>query len=389
MKAAPTAADKLAVAQANADWSIPALWVFLGGYVAARRADLVLLPAPQRARDAGPVARRGGGVSGVREPRRARHRRRHRGPGGLRGAARPRRGRRAHARLRRGRAALRPRAARRAPDRRAGRRRPPPAARRLVRRRARARARGAARDRARPRVGRRRARGRHGAALRPRGALHRLGPARPAGRGQRTSARGLPRPGRLRADRARERARRRDRRRAARAGGGVRAREARAPGHRRAPRRPADGAPARRGRRRAAAARDRGARRRGAPRARHAGRPRRRRRRRPRPARSPTGASSTCDLVVIAVGIRPHIELARAAGLRVERGVVVDDRMVTSHPRVLAVGECAQHRGVVHGIVAPIHDQAAVAADDAHGTRERATPARSPRPSSRSWGSTS
>ena len=41
--------------------------------------------------------------------------------------------------------------------------------------------------------------------------------------------------------------------------------------------------------------------------------------------------------------------------------------MVTSHPRVLAVGECAQHRGVVHGIVAPIHDQAKVAAQTLTG----------------------
>lgn len=69
------------------------------------------------------------------------------------------------------------------------------------------------------------------------------------------------------------------------------------------------------------------------------------------------------DLVVISVGIRPQVDLARAAGLTVERGIVVDDAMVTSDPRVLAVGECAQHRGVVHGIVAPIHEQAKVAAD--------------------------
>jgi nitrite reductase (NADH) large subunit len=70
-----------------------------------------------------------------------------------------------------------------------------------------------------------------------------------------------------------------------------------------------------------------------------------------------------CGLVVIAVGIRPHVGLARAAGLDVNRGIVVDDRLVTSHPRVLAVGECAENRGIVHGIVAPIRDQAAVAAD--------------------------
>jgi nitrite reductase (NADH) large subunit len=79
------------------------------------------------------------------------------------------------------------------------------------------------------------------------------------------------------------------------------------------------------------------------------------------------GGTLDCDLVVIAVGVRPHVELARAAGLEVNRGVVVDDRLVTSHPNVLAVGECAEHRGVVHGIVAPIHDQAAVAAQTLTG----------------------
>ncbi|HZO36947.1 MAG TPA: nitrite reductase large subunit NirB [Solirubrobacteraceae bacterium] len=74
------------------------------------------------------------------------------------------------------------------------------------------------------------------------------------------------------------------------------------------------------------------------------------------------GETLDCETVVVAVGIRPQTALAAATGLDVERGVVVDDRMVTSHERVLAVGECAQHRGIVHGIVAPIHEQAAVAA---------------------------
>jgi nitrite reductase (NADH) large subunit len=79
------------------------------------------------------------------------------------------------------------------------------------------------------------------------------------------------------------------------------------------------------------------------------------------------GTQLECDLVVIAVGIRPQLELARAAGLKLNRAVVVDDRLVTSHERVLAVGECAEHRGVVHGIVAPIRDQAAVAARTLQG----------------------
>jgi nitrite reductase (NADH) large subunit len=74
------------------------------------------------------------------------------------------------------------------------------------------------------------------------------------------------------------------------------------------------------------------------------------------------GEELDCDLVVVSIGIRPQTDLAVAAGLRVERGIVVDDRMTTSHPRVLAVGECAEHRGVVYGIVAPIHEQVTVAA---------------------------
>jgi len=74
------------------------------------------------------------------------------------------------------------------------------------------------------------------------------------------------------------------------------------------------------------------------------------------------GTEIEADLVVVSIGIRPQVELARAAGLVVERGIVVDDLMVTSDDAVLAVGECAQHRGTVYGLVAPIYEQAAVAA---------------------------
>ena len=81
------------------------------------------------------------------------------------------------------------------------------------------------------------------------------------------------------------------------------------------------------------------------------------------------GSELEADLVVISIGIRAHVELARECGLEVERGVIVDDRMVTSHEAVLAVGECAEHRGVVHGVVAPIHEQAAVAAETLLGGR--------------------
>lgn len=69
------------------------------------------------------------------------------------------------------------------------------------------------------------------------------------------------------------------------------------------------------------------------------------------------------DMVVISCGIRPNLELARDAGLAVERAVVVDDQMRTSDPDIFAVGECAQHRGIFYGLVAPLYEQAQVAAD--------------------------
>jgi nitrite reductase (NADH) large subunit len=68
------------------------------------------------------------------------------------------------------------------------------------------------------------------------------------------------------------------------------------------------------------------------------------------------------DLVVVSIGIAPETTLARAAGADIHRGIVVDDRLRTSLPSVLAVGECAEHRGIVHGLVAPILEQARIAA---------------------------
>jgi len=61
-----------------------------------------------------------------------------------------------------------------------------------------------------------------------------------------------------------------------------------------------------------------------------------------------------CDLLVMSVGIRPNTGLAKAAGLNVGRGVVVDDQMRTSDPHIYAVGECVEHRGQCYGLVAPI-----------------------------------
>jgi len=74
------------------------------------------------------------------------------------------------------------------------------------------------------------------------------------------------------------------------------------------------------------------------------------------------GEQVEADLVVVSIGIRPEDSLARAAGLRCDRGIVVDDHMRTSAAGVVAVGECAEHDHVVYGLVAPILEQAKVAA---------------------------
>lgn len=68
------------------------------------------------------------------------------------------------------------------------------------------------------------------------------------------------------------------------------------------------------------------------------------------------------DIVVMAAGIRPETRLGVDAGLRVERGIVVDDTMHTSDPDIFAVGECVEHDEVVYGLVAPLFDMAKVLA---------------------------
>lgn len=68
------------------------------------------------------------------------------------------------------------------------------------------------------------------------------------------------------------------------------------------------------------------------------------------------------DLVVVACGVVPNADLARAAGLEVKRGTLVDDTLSTSDPDIFAIGECAEHRGIAYGLVAPAYDQARVLA---------------------------
>ncbi|MFM6854799.1 MAG: NAD(P)/FAD-dependent oxidoreductase, partial [Sphingopyxis sp.] len=76
------------------------------------------------------------------------------------------------------------------------------------------------------------------------------------------------------------------------------------------------------------------------------------------------GREIPADIVVMAVGIRPATALAKSAGLDVERGIMVDDHMVTSDPAVMAVGECVQHRGACYGLVAPLWDMCRSLADN-------------------------
>jgi nitrite reductase (NADH) large subunit len=83
------------------------------------------------------------------------------------------------------------------------------------------------------------------------------------------------------------------------------------------------------------------------------------------------GSSIPAQLVVMAVGIRPNIELAQKSGLHCERGIVVDNTLQTYDPCIYAVGECVQHKSTTYGLVAPLYDQAKVCASHlaGHGVR--------------------
>lgn len=85
------------------------------------------------------------------------------------------------------------------------------------------------------------------------------------------------------------------------------------------------------------------------------------------------GERLDCDMLVIAAGIRPNVGLAQRAGLTVERAIVTDDHMRSvDDDDIYVVGECAQHRGQVYGLVAPLWEQAKVLADHLTGTDSKA-----------------
>jgi nitrite reductase (NADH) large subunit len=81
------------------------------------------------------------------------------------------------------------------------------------------------------------------------------------------------------------------------------------------------------------------------------------------------GSMLEADLVVVAAGIRPNVELGRRAGLAVNRGIVVNDFMETSDPDIFAVGECTEHKGICYGLVAPLFEQGKVLAATITGNK--------------------
>lgn len=81
------------------------------------------------------------------------------------------------------------------------------------------------------------------------------------------------------------------------------------------------------------------------------------------------GSEIPADLVVMAVGIRPNVELAKSAGLETNRGIVVNSQMQTSDERIYALGECAEVDGACFGLVAPLYQMAGVAAAHLSGDR--------------------
>ena len=75
------------------------------------------------------------------------------------------------------------------------------------------------------------------------------------------------------------------------------------------------------------------------------------------------GQTIECDTVIFSTGIQPNVDLARGSGVKVGRGIVVNDHLQTSQENMFAIGECAEHRGDIYGLLAPGLEQAAILAD--------------------------
>ncbi|MEK5398507.1 nitrite reductase large subunit NirB [Paenibacillus sp. FSL K6-2859] len=83
------------------------------------------------------------------------------------------------------------------------------------------------------------------------------------------------------------------------------------------------------------------------------------------------GSMLTADFVVMAVGIKPNVTLAKESGISVNRGIVVDDYLQTSMQNVYSIGECAEHRGMCYGLVAPLFEQGMVLAKHLCGSNTK------------------
>lgn len=82
------------------------------------------------------------------------------------------------------------------------------------------------------------------------------------------------------------------------------------------------------------------------------------------------GGKHPTDMVIVAAGVRPRLDLAQAAGLETDRGIKVNDQLQTSDPEIYAAGDCTQHRDRVYGIIPASFQQARTAAANVGGVRQ-------------------
>ncbi len=83
------------------------------------------------------------------------------------------------------------------------------------------------------------------------------------------------------------------------------------------------------------------------------------------------GEEIECDTVIVSIGVRPNIALAQKAGLKVSRGIIVNDYLQTSQPNVYAIGECAEHRNRLYGLAEPGYEQAKILAKNLADRKKR------------------
>lgn len=84
------------------------------------------------------------------------------------------------------------------------------------------------------------------------------------------------------------------------------------------------------------------------------------------------GTTLSADMLVLACGVRPRVDVARASGLPINKGIVINDALATEAPGVYAIGECSEHAGRTYGIVAPAWEQATILADILTGANPQA-----------------